>query len=278
MALCIKCKTIVCENFFVCSGECSSVVHFACSGIKKPVYDVISAIPNFSWRCCDCIDVNKIKMQRNDLILNSINSITETLNALKDSSSNMNNKIEKIEKIIKPMPLQSPSTLNRNSKTLNSDVPSRFTRSQLTGKSTSTLSSTESHASTLNANNKQDTPNVIIGSGLQNSSLRTVEPLKWIFVSRLHKDIKDDDLNSFIMDKFAINEPKIVRMKRKLESNDRDYVSFKIGVPEDKFDQLLNASSWPSRILIKEFINYRPSSSNNFLVPRSAFKHQDVTS
>ncbi|HBK83118.1 MAG TPA: hypothetical protein DDZ41_05900 [Flavobacterium sp.] len=57
--------------------------------------------------------------------------------------------------------------------------------------------------------------------------------------------------------------------------DDINYVSFKIGVSVKNFDLLLQPSSWPVGVLIKEFVNYQRKSSEHFLIQRSALINQN---
>lgn len=269
MSLCCKCNVIVNDNILACAGECPNIIHFNCAGIKKQVYDAISQIPNFFWRCTDCIDFYNVQKLKTDKMVKAIDSINAALLTLNDASFVLN---DKIDKIIKPLPLQSPSFVSQKKKIGTNDAPSRNTRSnksnEITCSSKNGDSSSLLSTTSTNSNNELK-KKIIIGSGTLNSTLRTVEPLKWIFISRLHKDIHDDDLIAYIKNTFNISQLKLVRMQRKMDDDNRDYISFKIGVPENYFNQILDSSSWPSGVLIKEFINYRQISSNRFLVPRS---------
>ena len=261
MSLCCICKVIVFENFFACSGECSKIIHYSCVGMKKPVFDAISTIPNFSWRCNDCMEYKNICKSQNESFMKKI---SDTLISLNETSSIIKNKIDKL-----PSSLGSPviNKINKN-KIEKIENSARVTRSkqnekdlQTMGASKSSNASVESSDSNTDVNNSKKNfvnNNVFIGNNNEcNNSLRVVEPSKWIFISRLHKDIGNDDIKNYIMEKFKIEDVKVVRIKPRIEYEDINYVSFKIGVPVKNFDQLLQPSSWPVGVLIKEFINYQ---------------------
>ena len=278
MSLCCNCKVIVFENFFACTGECSKIIHYGCVGIKKPVFDIISAIPNFSWHCYDCINYNNILKSQNEIFIDKIQKIADSLITLNDTSTFIKNKIDKM-----PVFLNSP-VVNKTNENKNENS-SRITRSKQIEKDISTIPASTStniqessdlkidDNNTNNFVNNNNTSNVIIGTNIEsNNSLRVVEPSKWIFISRLHKDIVNDDLKNYILEKFKIDKVKIVRIKPRVE--DVDYVSFKIGVPVNNFDLLLQPVSWPAGVLIKEFVNYQRKSSERFLIQRSALVNQ----
>ena len=278
MSLCCKCNIIIFEHFFTCAGECSKIIHYGCVGIKKPVFDAISIIPNLTWRCDDCIEFNSIRKTQNESILKTMQTITDTLKTLSDSSTN----IKKIDK--NSMPQNSPVVANKANKNKIENT-SRMTRSKQNhdpptiAESTSTNAVDESSVLKIVDNNSKKSSNntissnIIIGTNV-NNSLRVVEPLKWIFISRLHKDIVIDDLKKYLLDKFKIDEVKIMRIKPRIDHDDVNYVSFKIGVLLNNFNILLEPSSWPAGVLIKEFINYQRR-SERFLMPRSALINQD---
>ena len=82
--------------------------------------------------------------------------------------------------------------------------------------------------------------------------------------------MNDSDVSSYIENKFCIKDFVLTRIKQKLESENRNYASFKIGVPDYKYNEFLNSTSWPAGVLVKEFVIYHRN--KNFLVPRSALK------
>lgn len=269
MSVCCECNAKVLENFFTCAGECNKLIHFGCAGIKKPVFDAISIIPNFSWRCGVCMDVYKILKEKNDHMSNSIDAISASLSLLNKTSAAINNNVESL---LKPTPSQQSSSVKLKNKTTQTvtefatPITPILTRSKRNENNNITTAST---VQSLDNNTRIDSPKkIFIGSGDLNSNLRTVEPLRWIFVSRLCKDVTDDDLMMYIKNKFVVDKPVLYCFRR---NDDRDYVSFKIGIPVSKFDQMLDSSAWPPGVLIKEFLNSRRKlMNNNFLVPRSA--------
>lgn len=273
MSLCIQCNVLVCDHyFFVCAGECRNIIHAACAGIKKPIFDVISGIVNFSWRCCDCIDLQKLRKQQNERIVSSIEMLSSSIKTINETTTILNNKFESMTK---PTPFQSPSIVSRAVTYIN-DGPTRNTRSNSKQRekmmaNVQSYNQSDNQSDNKSQSTKNTSSQIIIGSGSAISTLRTVEPLKWIFISRLHRDVTDDDMNAYIKETFNIEGFVIVRLKNN-NSDTRDYVSFKIGIPDTKFNELLASSSWPVGVLIKEFIMYR---KNRFLVPRSALTQKE---
>ena len=273
MSVCCKCNVIVFEHFFTCAGECTKTIHYSCIGIKKPVFDVISTIPNFFRRCDECMDFQKSQNSHNEILLKSINTITTTMISLKETSSIICNRIEKIDPSLNSNNIANKK-INSNNKNVISPATrvtrSKFNERDATATTTSINTTLKSTVDTNDAKADDEKKGIVIGCGALNSSLPVAVPLKWIFISRLHKDVADNDIKLFIVETFGINDPVLIRIKRKLENEERNYASFIVGVPEDSFDKLLNPSSWPKGTLVKEFVSYR-NIKQNFLVPRSAF-------
>lgn len=165
--------------------------------------------------------------------------------------------------------VSSNKSIGKDMSSKNSRVENRSNKQQVNN-STSASSSAGSSKTISVVKSKSK---ILIGSGSNISSLKIVDPLKWIFVSRLHKDVNDNDLISFIRETFNYESPVVVRIKPAISTADRDYASFKIGVPVDTFNVMLSPSSWPAGMLIKEF---QTSSKARFLVPRSTLTTNQI--
>lgn len=108
----------------------------------------------------------------------------------------------------------------------------------------------------------------IIGTGVSVDSLQVVEPRKTMFVSRLHKDVSEQDVLSYLKDKFNVEDVSCRRIvPRLINEADRNFSSFRINVPISCVDSLLQPSSWPFGSLIKEFVNYPKKRKNNNYFP-----------
>ncbi|XP_037812258.1 uncharacterized protein LOC119604007 [Lucilia sericata] len=93
-------------------------------------------------------------------------------------------------------------------------------------------------------------------------SLRVVLPKKTIFISRFAFDTSTDDIEYYIKTKLN-REVDIIIHKFKY-SQPRTIASFKVMVPSEIFDHLINPNFWPENALIREYIyrdNQRPSNT-----------------
>lgn len=104
----------------------------------------------------------------------------------------------------------------------------------------------------------------------RNGELRTISPRKTIFATRFHYDTTVDEIKNFIKNKFNDEMPENLLV---FKINTRNRASFKIIVPAELFDQIVNRTFWPKNALVREFI-YRdedlarlPSSANQINTP-----------
>lgn len=94
-------------------------------------------------------------------------------------------------------------------------------------------------------------------------ALRTIPPKKTIFATRFAQDTTAAEMKSFVMSKIQnVNLEEILVYKM----NSRYRASFKIIVPEDLFQQIVNPDFWPKNALVREFI-YKEE--DNVRLPRS---------
>ena len=92
-------------------------------------------------------------------------------------------------------------------------------------------------------------------------------PRKTIFISRLAADTTENDIIAFINKK--INDVSNIVINKFNFSNPRITSSFKIFVPGDLFDGLLNPSFWPQNTLVKEFVFKNKKISTIASIPKN---------
>lgn len=93
-----------------------------------------------------------------------------------------------------------------------------------------------------------------------------ISPKKTIFVTRFAADTVAEDVVSYIESKITndiVNDIKVYKM------NTRNRVSFKVIVPNELFDTIVNREFWPKNTLVREFI-YRDE--DNVRLPKAANK------
>lgn len=99
---------------------------------------------------------------------------------------------------------------------------------------------------------------VIIGKKL--STLKAVNKLSWIFVSRFTCDVTKTDIEDYLKDSnTGIEQFDCVELTTKYNT----YKSFKIGVPSNMISNVLNSDFWPEGILVKKFYVSRGNTGND---------------
>lgn len=86
--------------------------------------------------------------------------------------------------------------------------------------------------------------------------------MKTIFVSRLNPKTTVDDVLKFLTDSKIINDTTDVHCVR-LVPKDKDtselsFVSFKLAVPKDLYDIILDPNIWPGQVALREFVDNPP--------------------
>ena len=98
--------------------------------------------------------------------------------------------------------------------------------------------------------------------------LVAVAPRKTIFLSRLASDTSENDVIHYIKTKMNNDINEISVNKFNFKNPNRVTSSFKIFVPIDKFNILINNSFWPDNALVKEFI-FRENHRNIATLPKN---------
>lgn len=79
---------------------------------------------------------------------------------------------------------------------------------------------------------------------------------KSVWISKFHPDTTVDEINAHILSKTSITDTKKFRciklVKKDQDMNKLSFVSFKIDVVNEHFDELMDAATWSSRHLIRE--------------------------
>lgn len=97
--------------------------------------------------------------------------------------------------------------------------------------------------------------------------LKAVERKKYLHVWRLDKSTTEDSIKEYIKDILGNNLEFTVEMiKTKTE---RNYSSFKIGLPENSFEKLCNPDVWPLNVEFSEWIFFRRPTTNTSNYPRT---------
>lgn len=95
--------------------------------------------------------------------------------------------------------------------------------------------------------------------------LAAVASRKWISVSNLLPSTNDVDVIQFISKKIKSSNGEIVCSKITPRSIAfPTFSSFKIGVPIELFESVLNSQFWPDNASVKEFLDYKTSGTKDF--------------
>ena len=96
-------------------------------------------------------------------------------------------------------------------------------------------------------------PTVIIGK--KSSGLKAVNKLSWIFVSRFLPEISKTNVEEYLKDS-NLAQFECIELPTKYDT----YKSFRIGIPMESLNDVLNSEFWPEGILVKKF--YFPRGDN----------------
>ena len=110
------------------------------------------------------------------------------------------------------------------------------------------------YPSLTSISSSNNVPNPSIASfetGPEPRELRILPPRKTIFATRFYHDTTVDDIRNYMKVKFNNVIPDNVNIYK---INARNRASFKIIVPVELFDQVVNTNFWPKNALVREFI------------------------
>jgi len=102
-------------------------------------------------------------------------------------------------------------------------------------------------------------------------NLRVVNPRNQIFISRFAEETTENDIISYIKENVGRPEMAVTVYKFKF-ADKRSISSFKITVPHELFDTLVNNDFWPVNAVVHEYV-HRGSSSAIRPLPQRASKN-----
>lgn len=98
---------------------------------------------------------------------------------------------------------------------------------------------------------------------LSTCDLKVIPPKKSIFISRFAYETTTDNIYNYIESKLNCNPD--VLIKKFTYSEPRDITSFKLTVPNDLFDTLIDPTFWPNNTFIREYVIRNNTRSNNIV-------------
>lgn len=145
-------------------------------------------------------------------------------------------------------PLSYAQALTASAPALNSNSLSNSSQPMLF--SSSNASTFVPPASTLNSAASTSASNAYLVNTPKN--LKVVSKKKTVFAARFAAETSEIDVSYFIKEKLGIDiEINVFKFTYAVKRNSS---SFKIIVPEEVFDKVVNPSFWPAKALIKEYI------------------------
>lgn len=106
-------------------------------------------------------------------------------------------------------------------------------------------------------NNKRVNNPAKKGGNTSVTLLKAAERKKYLHVWRLDKSTTEDNIKEYIKETLGNNSEFIVEKIR--TKTERNYSSFRIGLPENSFDRLCNPEVWPLNVEFSEWIFFRRS-------------------
>lgn len=240
--------------------------------MKRSILNALKESPNLRWICNDCIEngksaeasdisslIKKEVKEAIDPVLAVVSSIEKYLPSLLRKQN---------ENIREPLrdPVASPSNdalfppLKPTRRKLDANAAGNRTPSNLSRLyrdklvyGTATSATALKGVSPIRKTNNGPTENV-------NANTKT------IFVSRLSPETTVDDILKFLVESKVISNPTEVKCFR-LVPKDKDvselsFVSFKLTVPTELYDTVMNSNLWPGRVALREFIENPPRQRN----------------
>lgn len=251
MFICGKCNSTVTQadnssqTFVKCFGICRRLFHSTCVALSSANVKQCNNSKNVKFVCDDCCNDNPFQSS-----IQQLNHLTNTLGVLTST-------FEKCANIM--------MTNFNNCNSYNNNV----TASQSTASSTLTTTNNNNSDSQLPiVHNKPRSMrrNILIGTALNKDNMETVEPRKWIFISRFSSTVTEDNITQYIRNNFNTEDVNCQRvLPKNVTEHNRPYSSFKINVPASLYLKIMSADAWPQGVLIKDFVgrNYK---QQDFLV------------
>jgi hypothetical protein len=230
---CFSCKIVdddAASDELVSCATCEKQFHGHCVSLDRHVVGVIRLSPNLTWRCDSCTTSEKSSVNRSlDLIFEKLETMSTDIDVLKAKSI----------------------------------PPKTFAGAVRDGESSRGGKRPLAQDSPLGTPIKRkrieiqaNTPALVMGVGAANDEIKTVQPLKWLYVSNLDPQTTEEAVVKLISSglQSAPTEFSCVKLLPKSVLAPT-FVSFKVGMKEELFPRCLAPELWPSGIAFREFVN-----------------------
>lgn len=92
---------------------------------------------------------------------------------------------------------------------------------------------------------------VIRGTGTEICSLKSVDRKAWLYLGKINKGCKEDDVVNFLTTKFPEN--KIQPIVEKISREESTSSSFKLGIDFELLEKVNKEDFWPKGVMVKRF-------------------------
>ncbi|XP_055914902.1 uncharacterized protein LOC129948096 [Eupeodes corollae] len=284
---CSKCNDkLKRSDMVVCRSICGQYFHKDCVGITVEESNILSKSKNLSWQCNTCSHLNF------STFLNRFTDLSNCISDLKREISSMRDILSHIggESVNVPLELNKSNTndllkssaevlvndlLEPNDASYSGAANQNTTENQLQTVNQIHSSGSEYDPSLLSNNNNSDL-NVnkvnkknrsrrpissVYGTNI-NSDLNVVPDNKWLHISRFVSNTDPESIINHISKNTDIPSYKFKCFKLTKKDavlSELSFVNFKLCVPANNLDAVMNPSAWPEYVRVKMFI---PSPKN----------------
>ncbi|XP_075155593.1 uncharacterized protein LOC142228947 [Haematobia irritans] len=246
------------EEPFVTCWLCHSSYHAKCAELAARTADNLREDKGLRWCCKNCKSPIDSLRKRKKPSNPTDTEITYNLN----TNSNIN--ITPIQHVFNTelatnlaMPIPPPQTSNPSTSN-----PANSQSSNLTVPNSSLITMTPS------ISNRFHTPLTSPLSNIPPKPLQVVSSRKTVFAAKFAAETTIENIAYYIKSKLQ-TEIELSIFKFKYRER-RNKASFKIIVPEDIFDRVVNPEFWPPNALIKEYIYKEPAQTDIVYLPKNS--------
>lgn len=255
--VCGICQTIISDMVSMshCHGTCGEYFHVSCAGISQNAINAMRESEGVKWFCEICRKIG----------------ITEVLEGISRLEAKTGIDLVKITKKISDLSRKLATASGIPQRVFDFETPRSSKRARI------------SPLQEVGARKVWDSEVATTCEG-ERSALFAIAPsppprvqFSFLHVSNIHCDSKVDDLVSFVTEHTGLETKDILCYKLvKLGANISTYnfVSYKVGVPEDKFGVISDPLFWPKGTRIKDFVDRR---SGRRPIPRAHIPRADIS-
>lgn len=273
------------ERMIIC-WLCHGLCHFKCSGLSGLVAESISKHKSLHWRCNNCQQIGAE-------FFRFFQSTKDTFLQIRNNMVNLSNQINEYGKLFEDYktlenlksPVESSPKRRKSPRIFNKDNHLEINGNDiefgtpcgptLSLPKTAVIPDKQSTRDT-NLNNCNTIPSnieIVMDPTSSTSSnanrdnvpkqLIVIPSKKSIFVSRFAAETSTIDIDHYIKTKLNFNAD--ISSFKFSYSQPRDITSFKIMVPNDLFEKIVNPGFWPENTVVHEYVYKNNSRANNIV-------------